>query len=296
MADGLESRIARLAASAGVDEIDGYADQQNAEQYEGEGEDVEEIEEVEEMQLLAMLDAECDPLKVCRTIVREDSALASTTILSAADLTLLVDRGYVILDEAMPADVAFSAGAEAFARMDRGELCSAGQLKRLDEDPFRDTRARTDFVQFISDRRLERNTPLGNAMATVEAIHEDLLKTMSLDKTGDEYQLAVYIPGGAYERHRDALPEGVRGSGGAGDLGMPPQRKITCVFYLGDRADFDPNAAGGELRLYPSPEGGGGSVDVAPLPGRVVIFFSGAVDHEVRTTRTRRAALTLWAR
>jgi Rps23 Pro-64 3,4-dihydroxylase Tpa1-like proline 4-hydroxylase len=77
---------------------------------------------------------------------------------------------------------------------------------------------------------------------------------------------------------------------------MPPQRKITCVFYLGDRADFDPNAAGGELRLYPSPEGGGGSVDVAPLPGRVVIFFSGAVDHEVRTTRTRRAALTLWAR
>jgi hypothetical protein len=78
------------------------------------------------MQLLAMLDAECDPLKVCSTIVREGgaSAGASTALLTAADLALLVARGYVILDDAMPADVAASAGAEVRASLDAAARCT----------------------------------------------------------------------------------------------------------------------------------------------------------------------------
>ncbi len=44
--------------------------------------------------------------------------------------------------------------------------------------------------------------------------------------------------------------------------------QVTCVFYLGDRAGFDPAAAGGELRLYPSAQARRSVHKRAPLSGR----------------------------
>ena len=39
-----------------------------------------------------------------------------------------------------------------------------------------------------------------------------------------------------------------------------------------------------------------GIVDVAPLPGRLVVFLSGAIDHAVLPAVSSRIALTCWLR
>jgi hypothetical protein len=89
----------------------------------------------------------------------------------------------------------------------------------------------------------------------------------------------------------DADPED---SAGGGD------RRVTAVVYLtGDGpADDAPaddgrgRSRGGALRLWAP--AGGGCVDVAPLPGRMAIFLSGAIPHQVQRVRRERLAFTSW--
>ena len=71
-------------------------------------------------------------------------------------------------------------------------------------------------------------------------------------------------------------------------------RALTCILYLND--GWDVGAHGGALRAYP-PRGGGEApryVDVAPVGGRLLLFDSVAVEHEVRPTYAPRMAITLW--
>lgn len=80
--------------------------------------------------------------------------------------------------------------------------------------------------------------------------------------------------GSAYVRHRDRSPSS-------------PHRTVTVLCYLNpDWTQKD----GGQLRLFGP---GGGSVDVDPLGGRVVVFESG-MEHEVLPAHARRFAITVW--
>ena len=120
-------------------------------------------------------------------------------------------------------------------------------------------------------------------------------------------KLAVTSPGGSsYPLHVDN-PQGL----GAGDV-----RKLTCILYLNPNyRDGD----GGELRLHldggdddnDDDDGGGGAaaasplerVDLAPLGGRLLLFWSDEIPHEVLPTAPGgrpddatldRYALTVW--
>lgn len=96
-----------------------------------------------------------------------------------------------------------------------------------------------------------------------------------------EYQLAYYHPKGAhYERHRDSLP--------TSDLDDTFQRRITVIFYLNPGWT---EGDGGEIKIF-------GDQDrlVKPMLGRMLIFMSGAIDHEVLPTKKPRFALTSWMR
>lgn len=98
-------------------------------------------------------------------------------------------------------------------------------------------------------------------------------------------QLGFYpaSSGARYSPHLDRNP---------GEVGL--KREITFLVYL--NLDWDAANCGGQLRLHPAGgEGGGGSVDVAPIGGRVVVFQSGKQMHEVLPCEGRdRLALTLW--
>ena len=110
--------------------------------------------------------------------------------------------------------------------------------------------------------------------AMFEALRGEMNRDAWLGLTRFDLQLAHYPGNGAaYARHRDAL---------AGK----PGRRLTAIAYL--------NAGwtvpdGGALRLHVDPV-----VDIAPLLGRLVVFLSNQVEHEVMPTWASRLAITAW--
>lgn len=120
-------------------------------------------------------------------------------------------------------------------------------------------------------------------------LYHDISKMIRLQGR-TEYQLAYYHPNGArYERHRDAFP--------TDDPSDVDQRRVTAVLYLnpgwvgGD---------GGEVKIFSRtddhglPEGA--DRIVKPQLGKILLFLSGVVDHEVLACRKPRYALTAWMR
>ena len=112
----------------------------------------------------------------------------------------------------------------------------------------------------------------------------------------DAVMAAVYAPGGRYKRHRD---------NGIESMKMAPQnpRALTAIFYA-TPDDWDDDTDMGHLRFYYHDDGLGGPtslhgddpdafLDIAPRPGRLVVFDS-FFGHEVLKPRRHRAALTFW--
>jgi SM-20-related protein len=91
-----------------------------------------------------------------------------------------------------------------------------------------------------------------------------------------EYHFARYAAGSAYGRHLDQFAE--NGS-----------RVLSCVLYLNEA--WLP-ADEGDLRLHLPDR----QVDIAPLGGRLVCFFSARFEHEVLPPRRLRLSFTGWFR
>jgi SM-20-related protein len=112
---------------------------------------------------------------------------------------------------------------------------------------------------------------------TFERVRRSLNEAAWLGLDRFTVQLAAYPGDGArYVRHRDAL---------AGD----PTRRATAILYL--NPGWTP-AHGGLLRVH----GPSGPRDVEPLPGRLVVFLSDRLEHEVLPCHALRRAATAWFR
>lgn len=109
-----------------------------------------------------------------------------------------------------------------------------------------------------------------------------------LSNTSFNAKLAVTLPGGStYPLHVDN-PQGLE----ANDT-----RKLTCILYLNPSYDAA-RGDGGELRLVVPKEGGDGQceptedVDLTPEGGRMVLFWSDEIPHEVLPTAPSFAGVT----
>lgn len=110
--------------------------------------------------------------------------------------------------------------------------------------------------------------------AAFEALRLEVNRDCWLGLQRFELQLARYGGGGAhYDRHRDALA-GARG------------RRLTAICYLNPAWV---EAHGGRLRLWVDPPR-----ELAPRMGRLVVFLSEQVEHEVLPTFADRYAATAW--
>lgn len=90
-----------------------------------------------------------------------------------------------------------------------------------------------------------------------------------------EVQVARYGPGTRYRRHLDTFA-------------TRSARRLTVILYL--NADWCP-AHAGSLRIYPE---NSEPVDLAPIGGRLVLFRSEKLSHEVCTTAAERYTVTAW--
>ncbi|EID76579.1 2OG-Fe(II) oxygenase [Imtechella halotolerans] len=106
-----------------------------------------------------------------------------------------------------------------------------------------------------------------------------LNKTCFMGILYKEFHYALYPEGTFYKRHLDTFLNDDR-------------RKLSIVCYLNNE-DWKPEN-GGELVIYLPNNEGEEEVVIYPYPGRVVIFESQLLEHEVRPVKTTRLSITGW--
>ena len=111
----------------------------------------------------------------------------------------------------------------------------------------------------------------------MEALRQTLNRELFLGLEEYESHFALYAPGAFYRAHLDRFRD-------------DDKRTVSVVLYLND--DWRPEH-GGALRLRPD---GGSSVDIAPEAGRMAMFLSGEMLHEVLPTARQRLSIAGWLR
>ena len=114
-------------------------------------------------------------------------------------------------------------------------------------------------------------------LALMEQLRQQLNRELFLGLDEDESHFALYAPGAFYRAHLDRFRD-------------DDQRTVSVVIYL--NADWLPEQ-GGALRLHPE---GAASVDLAPAAGRLGMFLSAEMLHEVLPTQRERLSLAGWFR
>ncbi len=103
-----------------------------------------------------------------------------------------------------------------------------------------------------------------------------LNKTCFLGILQKEFHYALYPKGTFYKRHLDTFQNDDR-------------RKLSIVCYLNEDNWLPEN--GGELTIYKEKE----DLDILPLPGKLVIFESQVLEHEVKVVKaSERLSITGW--
>lgn len=136
---------------------------------------------------------------------------------------------------------------------------------------------RSDAVLWMESDAL---TPLQAAYwDKIEEIRNILNQRCFLGLRSFEGHFAQYPKGSFYKRHLDQFQQ-------------VSYRVITVILYLNQNWE---SVDGGELRMYFPQEGGSERIqDVLPIGGRLVIFLSGEIPHEVLPTHRERFSITGW--
>jgi SM-20-related protein len=136
---------------------------------------------------------------------------------------------------------------------------------------------RGDVILWIDE--LRANTAEQLFFYKINNLISYLNKTCFLGILNKEFHYALYPTGTFYKRHIDTFQNDDR-------------RKLSFVCYLNDE-DWQPKN-GGELVLYLDENGVEREKIIFPFPGRVVIFESQIIEHEVKPVNTQRLSITGW--
>ena len=139
------------------------------------------------------------------------------------------------------------------------------------------TAIRGDYIFWIDESKQTAVEQL--FFSKVNDLVAYLNRTCFLGILHKEFHYAYYPKGTFYKRHLDTFQNDDR-------------RKLSMVFYLNDEAwqkDF-----GGELVIYKNENHQEQEITITPLAGRVVIFESQLLEHEVKPVTQPRLSITGW--
>ena len=115
----------------------------------------------------------------------------------------------------------------------------------------------------------------------IEELKQVLNRRCFLGLKSFEGHFARYPIGSFYKRHVDQFH-------------AVPHRIVKVILYLNESWT---EADGGQLRMYfPQEDGSERVEDVLPLGGRLVVFLSEEIPHEVLPTQKERISITGWLR
>lgn len=136
---------------------------------------------------------------------------------------------------------------------------------------------RSDKVFWMDEELL---TPLQQQYwELMDVLMKEINRRCFLGLKSFEAHFAMYPPGSFYLRHLDQFQ-------------AVAYRVVTVILYLNDTWE---EGNGGELRMYLQIEGGEEThVDIFPEGGKLVVFLSGEIPHEVLPTNKERISITGW--
>lgn len=158
-------------------------------------------------------------------------------------------------------------------------------LEKYNEDEFRKAAIgnqfseqivksiRGDFISWIDENNLSQTEEV--FFNKIDEFVNYMNRTCFLGIQEKEFHYAVYPKGTFYKKHLDTFQN-------------DDSRKLSVVCYLNDE-DWKPEY-GGELVIFKPLE----EIKVYPLKGRVVIFESQVLEHEVRQVEQMRLSITGW--
>lgn len=204
------------------------------------------------------------------------SAEAATTIIDG-----LVTDGVMVIDNALPSGLVDALWSRAQQHpIDEFALGGVGRDENRRHDSLRN-----DLVLWLDPDDATTRW----YFAWIESLRLELNRALFLGLFDYECHLACYPVGSFYRRHLDAF------RGGA-------SRRVSTVLYLNREWSDDD---GGPLVLYrpetPEPRAQTGSRvpavrSVTPLYGRLVVFLSEEIPHEVLPARRARFSIAGWFR
>ena len=198
--------------------------------------------------------------------------LCPSGILLAATLDHLADHGWADQPLFLPSLLTADLAAECRQRADDGSFRPAGVGIGS---------ARVTVPTLRGDRILWLERGLSPAcdayMQVMDSVRDALNAQFFLGLRDYETHFACYAPGAGYVRHLDRFRDN-------------DARVVSAVLYLNEGWSL---ADGGALRLHPP---GSASIDVQPDAGRLVLFMSADMPHEVLPSTRDRLSLAGWFR
>ena len=169
------------------------------------------------------------------------------------------------------------------------DLLRSTLLEKYEEDNFKKAAignktnemiaksVRGDFILWINEAQAGLAEQL--YFKKINSLVEYLNRTCFMGILTKEFHYALYPEGTFYKRHLDTFQNDGR-------------RKLSMVCYLNED-NWKPEN-GGELAIYTQENGMEQEIDIYPLPGRIVIFESQELEHEVKTVHVPRLSITGW--
>ncbi len=188
----------------------------------------------------------------------------------------LVENGYAVSDCFFSQEEVDLLRANLFMKQDLHQFKKAAVGQASQEQIIEEVRG--DYILWLDE----------NALDEVEKIYlnkmNDLIayinRTCYLGLQEGEFHYANYPPGTRYQRHLDVFHKDTR-------------RTLSVVFYLNEN-NWTP-ANGGELVMYLQDENNQEREEVIfAIPGRLVIFDSKKIPHEVKLVNKPRYSITGW--
>lgn len=189
----------------------------------------------------------------------------------------IYQKSYVVVDNFVDEQFRSALLAEQIQLVNAGKFRHAAVGKGGQKQVR--TEIRSDEVLWMDAQEL---SPLQAAYwAKIEEIRHVLNQRCFLGLRSFEGHFARYPIGSFYKKHLDQF------------LAVP-HRVVTVILYLNDY--WTPEDEGALRMYFPQEDGTELTEDVLPLGGRLVVFLSGEVPHEVLPTKKERISITGWLR